>query len=166
MAECVQGDTRPICDSGPVMCSDGVTVKAPPGEPDNCPIKCPNGSIIRLGGSCANEEADIVFPEFDFSPSPDAVGFYTPEYPEGFTTVWASNEQALKSSALVASVSEWSQLNISGSLDIDFGKFCFDFGFANFGCFSVGLPDFVISFLRAVMLFSCAIQCRKIVVGG
>jgi hypothetical protein len=167
LAECVDGDTRPACKQyEPNYCSDGVTIIDPKWTTDQCPIICPDGSIIRLGGTCDISDEEIEFPEFSFTPSPDATGFYTPEYPDGFSTVWASNESALRSSALVSSIDKWSDLNISGSLDVDFGDFCFDFGFADFGCFKIGIPDYVINFIRAVMLFTCALFCRKLVVGG
>lgn len=125
-----------------------------------------NSSIDNLNIGTGNDVNNdlIVSPSInDYEPTEGLEGFYDSEYPNGFSDVWSHNELAFNNTAFVSSLDDW-KLTLVGTIPIF--EFCFDFGFADFGCYNMTIPDYVFAFMKAVLLFSCAIFCRRIVFGG
>ncbi len=96
-------------------------------------------------------------------PSEGLAGFYSVEYPNGFSDVWNKNLQEFNDTSFAISLNDW-KINVVGVRPLF--EFCFDLGFSDYGCFDIGIPDYVFAFMKIVMLFTTAIFCRRIIFGG
>jgi hypothetical protein len=100
---------------------------------------------------------------FGGDPTNELTGFYTKEYEEGFDTVWARNEEAFDNSAVMAYLAQW-EVTVSGTYD--WPQFCFNLGFANFGCHQISIDSRIIAFIRVIMILGALILARQITLGG
>jgi len=96
-----------------------------------------------------------------------AGGWYTSKYPDGLRGVWDSRKAALFNSPLGAAIANMAVPVGSGTipswtLDLNMGMG----GMGNLGVYTIGLPAWLWSVMRVLVLLSAAFVCRRIVFGG
>lgn len=102
--------------------------------------------------------------ETDGEPSDGLQGFYQPEYPNGFSDVWAKHSQAI-SQSVMANYLEQFKFTVSGAAPEM--QLCFDLGgVMNMGCQTLQIDSRIYGFLYCCIMLTAAFASRRIIFGG
>jgi hypothetical protein len=96
---------------------------------------------------------------------PDQPSLYEPKYPGGVSGVWSSKIAELRQSPLMSLPAQLAP-NWGDSHGCPVWRINLDLGRWNFGERQVGLPCFVWSFIRTVMIIGALFLARALIFGG
>jgi len=85
-------------------------------------------------------------------------------FPDGVQGLWEDRKDAFDRSAMKGYLDSFVPSLQAGAIDPF--QLCFNLGFYNYGCHSFSIPDYVIAFLRLVILISAGFYCQRLVFGG
>lgn len=85
-------------------------------------------------------------------------------FPDGVQGLWDERKDAFDRSAMKGYLDSFVPSLQAGAIDPF--QLCFNLGFYNYGCHSFSIPDYVIAFLRLVILISAGFYCQRLVFGG
>lgn len=85
-------------------------------------------------------------------------------YPDGFTGLLQDKQAQFQASEAYKAMTL--ETNIGGGGTQPNWNFCFNFGFADFGCKELIIPAWIWLFIKSCILFTAAITCRKLLIGG
>lgn len=108
--------------------------------------------------------------ECDPNKSPDCVAnagvksWWNSSYKNGLDGLFKEKMQDFKQSEAYATLNQ--PLTLSGGGLAPNWNFCMNMGFADFGCHSINIPDFIWTFIKSCMLFGAAILCRRMLIGA
>jgi len=108
--------------------------------------------------------------ECDPNKSPDCVAasgvtsWWKSSYENGLSGLFAEKMNNFKNSQAYATLN--TPLQLSGGGATPRWNFCMNFGFADYGCSEINIPDFIWHFIKACMLFGAAILCRRMIIGA
>lgn len=122
------------------------------------------GNLAGIAVQTRDEIRNEAGVSFDnMQPNEGITGFYEPEYPDGWDTVWANVGPDWEASAINQYVDSW---NITVAGTYTFPEFCIQFSFADYGCHSFNIDDRVFPFIRIILIVSAIFLARRLVTGG
>jgi len=103
-------------------------------------------------------------PEFNTGISDGLSGFYTSDYPNGFSDVWDNNKAAFDNSEMVTYINSW-KIEVQGQYA--YPQFCLNIqGLINLGCHQLKIDPRVLPFIRIILIISGLFLARKITLGA
>lgn len=115
-------------------------------------------------GFCDGEGNCSTSVEIRTEPSDGLEGFWETEYEEGLQGIFEEKLIDVKQTEFYLFLDQFKPTFGGGSAP-DY-QFCFDLGFVNFGCQSLGIDSRVFPAVRIFILITAVFLCRKILFGG
>jgi hypothetical protein len=122
------------------------------------------------GGGDGDGEGEGGDGECDPNKSPDCVAqagvtsWWNSSYEDGLGGLFEEKMNDFENSDVYAQLN--TPLSISGGGANPTWNFCMNFGFADYGCEEIKIPDLVWTFIKACILFGAAILCRRLLIGA